>query len=114
MTEEHPLDLTALDPLRDPDHWDRVMSATARRVDAVLARRRPDPLATLAGWTRPVLIAAAIAVVLLVPIELALETREPQVEQVRRLVSLSVRWEPGERPPSGAEFLRALTAGEAP
>jgi len=51
---------------------------------------------------------------LLIPIELALELRESRAEQVERLVSLSSRWEDGGKPPSGAAFLRALTAEVTP
>ena len=90
------------------------MAATLVRVDAVLSHRADDPLAAIAGWKWPLLVAATTALVLLIPVELALELREPRAEQVERLVSLSTQWEDGEEPPTGAEFLRALTAEESP
>lgn len=114
MNEDDRLDLSALDPMQDPEHWQSVMAATLHRVDGVLARRAGDPLSTIADWTRPLLALAAVAVAILIPVELALETRETNVEQVRRLVSLSVERSPGADPPTGAEFLRALTADERP
>lgn len=114
MTDHERIDFSALDPMQDPDHWRSVMDQTLARVDAVLARREADPLSTIATWRRPLLMAAAIAVLVLVPVELALETREPQTEQVRRLVSLSSEWDPGESPPSGADFLRALGSRDRP
>lgn len=114
MTDRNRIDFSALDPMQDPGHWRDVMAETLARVDGVLDRRRQDPLTTIAGWRRPLLAAAAIAVLVLVPVELALETREPQTEQVRRLVSLSTGWDRGESPPTGADFLRALTSRELP
>jgi hypothetical protein len=108
MNEHDRLDLSALDPLREPAHWRAVVEATLTRVDVVLARRPPDPLSLIASWTRPLLVATAVALALLVPVELALEMREARAEQVQRLVELSAHWRDGEPPPSGSEFLRAL------
>lgn len=114
MTDHDRLDLSALDPTRDPEHWERVRVATLARVDAVLSRRSDDPLVAIAGWRRPLLVVAAALLALLIPVELALELREPRAEQVERLVSLSTGLVDGEEPPSGAEFLRALEAEETP
>lgn len=114
MTDQDKIDFSALDPMEDRSHWRGVMDETLRRVDAVLDRRAKDPLSTIAGWRRPLLVAAAIAILILVPVELALESREPEVEQIRRLVSLSADWGHGETPPSGADFLRALAATDRP
>ena len=114
MADRDRIDFSALDPLQDPGHWRGVVDQTLRRVDAVLEGRARDPLETIAAWRRPLLAAAAVAVLILVPVELALETKEPQTEQVRRLVSLSSEWDHGERPPTGAEFLRALSTGDPP
>jgi hypothetical protein len=111
MNDDDRFDFSALDPMRDPEHWREVVATTLGRVDAALDRRTADPLATIVGWKRPLLIAAAVAVALLVPVELALELREPRAEQVQRLVSLSIDWG-GDDPPSGAAFLRALAAEE--
>jgi hypothetical protein len=107
MNEPERVDFSALDPERDPEHWRRVTEATLLRIDAVLDRRRDDALSTIAHWSRPLLVAAAATIAVLVPIEIALETRESRAEQVDRLVSLS-SWHQAKRPPSSAEFLRAL------
>ncbi|MBR9989412.1 MAG: hypothetical protein KFH98_06620 [Gemmatimonadetes bacterium] len=113
MNENERIDLSALDPDRDPQHWQRVLAETMARVDGVLAQGE-DPFATIAGWRRPLLIAAAAAIAVLVPVELALEVKEREAEQVQRLVSLATEWEHGEGPPSTAAFLRALAAGDRP
>lgn len=114
MNEDDRLDLSPLDPMRDPGHWQAVMGATLMRVDAVLFQRRQDPLSLIASWSRPLLVAAATAVALLVPAEIALETREERAEQVRRLVALSTGWQEEGAPPSGSDFLRALAAEGRP
>ena len=112
--DERRLDLAALDPARDPARWRAVLDATLSRVDEVLLQRRQDPLSLIAGWRRPVLAAAAAAVVLLVPVEIALERRETRVETVRGLVVVSNTWAREGRAPTGAELVRAMDTGEAP
>ena len=114
MSEHEPLDLSPLDPTGDPERWRDVVAATRLRVDAALAQRADDPIALIAGWRRPLLVAAAAAIALLVPVELYLETREPRAEQVERLVALSSDRDAAGAAPSGAEFLRALAAKERP
>lgn len=111
MSEHERLDLSVLDPMRDPDHWYTFVGATRMRVDAVLARRAQDPLSLIASWRRPLLIAAAVAAVLLVPLEFALDAREARAERVQRLVALSTGLDRTQPPPSGADFLRALAEG---
>jgi hypothetical protein len=114
MNEHDRLDLSPLDPLRDPAHWRSVVDATLVRVDAVLARRPQDPLSLIASWTRPLLVATLVALAVLVPVELALEMREARAGQVERLVELSADWRHGEPPPSGSDFLRALVEERQP
>ena len=114
MRDDGAIDLSALDPERDPERWEAYLAATLRRVDVVLERRAAaeraaDPWAHIAAWARPVLLAAAAALAVLVPMELAMEAREERAERVERLVALSAGWDPGETPPSGSDFLRALT-----
>ncbi len=108
------LDLSALDPARDPARWRAAVDATLARVDAALLRRRQDPLTLIAGWRRPLLAAAAAAVLVLVPVEVALERRESRLETVRGLVSASTAWARDGREPSGAELLRAMRTGGLP
>lgn len=109
--EEPPVDLSALDPMRDELHWPGVMRATMVRVDEVLARRvrGDDPLDLIASWRRPLLVAAAVAVAVLIPAEIALERREAAQDRVGRLVTVSERWFAG-RAPASTEFLRAVGA----
>lgn len=112
MNEDYRMDLSPLEPTAA--HWRTVMEATMARVDGVLSRRPQDPLSLIAAWSRPLLAAAAVALLLLVPFEVALEMREAQAEQVQRLVSLSAEWDHGEPPPSAADFLRALAEESSP
>lgn len=114
MNESEPLDLSALDPAEDPAHWQSVVDGTLERIDGVLDRRSIDPLTLIAGWSRPVLLAAAAALAVLVPVELALEEREDRREQVERLVALSLHWEMGRQPPTGTEFVQALQEENRP
>lgn len=111
MTEEDRVDLSALDPANDANRWQAILESTRLRAEVVVARRAEDPLWTIAAWSRPILIAVAVALALLIPVELALEAREPRVEQVERLVDLSTDLAAASAP-SGADFLRALAAGE--
>jgi hypothetical protein len=111
--DERRLDLSALDPARDPGHWRAVFDATLSRVDDVLNGRQ-DPLALIAGWRRPLLAAAAAALLMLVPVEVALERRETRAETVRGLVAVSTAWAQEGRAPTGAELLRAMNTGAAP
>ena len=108
------LDLSALDPARDPARWRAVLDTTRARVDDVLLRRRQDPLALIAGWRRPVLAAAAAVLLLLVPVEVMLERREARAETVAGLVAVSTEWAREGRAPTGAELLRAMDTGAAP
>ena len=115
MMDEERMDLSALDPARDPGRWQAVMQATLAGVDGVLLHRaRPDPLALIAGWRRPLLALAAAAVVLLVPVEVALERRETRRETLRGLVDVSTAYAQEGRAPTGAELLQAMRAGGRP
>ena len=108
---EPPLDLSALDPMRDEPGWRRTMDAVMARVDVVLADRAlgDDPLDLIASWRRPLLAAAATVVAVLVPAEIALERREAGRERLERLVTISERWLGGPAP-AGTDFLRAVGA----
>lgn len=112
--DERRLDLAALDPARDPGRWRAVFDGTLARVDDVLLHRRQDALTLIAGWRRPLLAAAAAAVLMLVPVEVMLERRETRVETVRGLVAASTAWAHEGRAPTGAELLRAMDTGAAP
>ena len=108
---EPPLDLSALDPMRDELRWRRTMGALMARVDVVLAERAhgDDPLDLIASWRRPLLAAAAAVVAVLIPAEIALERRDAGRERLERLVTISERWLGGPAP-VGSDFLRAVGA----
>ena len=108
MKEPEPIDLSPLDPMENPARWQPVVDATLERVDAALDHPSADPLTLIAGWSRPVLLAAAGVLAVLVPIEFVLERSEDRREQVERLVALSLHGDPDGGPPDGAQFLRAL------
>ena len=111
MSDNDRLDLSPLDPAADPARWRAVMDATLERVELVLRARRQDPLTLIASWSRPLLVSAAVAVAVLVPLQVALDAREVREEQVRRLVDLSVVVDHSGTPPSGADIRRALAEG---
>lgn len=67
MDIEPRLDLSPLDPRRDPDRWERMVAGVLARAsipDAIVIPLVRGPLATLAGWARPLLAAAAAIVAL--------------------------------------------------
>jgi len=106
--EDERLDLSAIDPLQDGERWEAVVRETLERADEVLAHRSRSPLELIAAWRRPLLITAAAALAVLLPVEWALEAREERLERVERLVALSSGWDPAEPPPTGSDFLSAL------
>ena len=66
---ENRLDLSALDPRRDEERFERSVRSIAARLAPTLAARRarkPDLWTLLAAWQRPVLAAAAVLAVALV------------------------------------------------
>ena len=117
MHEPEGVDLSPLDPERDPERWRRAVQATRFRVAAVLRERerRMDPLDVLGGWTRPILAAAAALVVLLGAAEAALgSARADGAADARRLARLTEHAVLHGRAPSGAEILAAIRSGGTP
>ena len=114
MNAEEPLDLSPLDPMQDPDRWNEVVQRTQARVDLILATRQRDPLMLIAGWSRTLMLAAAIVILALIPVELLLERREAKVEQIELLSQLAVASVRGESAPTGAELSRVLLDGGPP
>ncbi len=109
MSDER-MDLSALEPGGDGGRWDAAVQRTLRRVEAVLLERAPsDPFAFIAQWRRPVLAAAAAVVLVVLPVEWALERREAGAERVRHLARLSAEAVRGEQGPTGAELLGAVS-----
>ncbi|HET7276183.1 MAG TPA: hypothetical protein VFI91_13525 [Longimicrobiaceae bacterium] len=110
--DEERIDLTPLDPAFLPSHWPKTVAATQVRIDAVLLERERlrDPLTTIAGWMKPLLVAAAVVIAILIPVEIALERAENRSEQVQQLVGLSTDWAQGHQL-TGADLLRVLRSG---
>ena len=108
MNEQQPLDLSALDPMREPERWQAFVDVTMLRVDAVLAERSGDPLRLIASWSRPLMLACVLVVAVLIPVEVILENRETGAEQIQTLVRLSTQSALGEEVPTGAELSQTL------
>lgn len=61
MTDER-FDLSALDPARDPEHFEKLVGSITWRARRELARRAArtlSPVEMVATWYRPALVAAA-------------------------------------------------------
>jgi anti-sigma-K factor RskA len=56
---EHPVDLSPLDPRRDPERWERMVHGILARAAAPAAAVIRGPWMALAAWRRPALAAAA-------------------------------------------------------
>lgn len=114
MTDPDPVDLSPLDPARDPERWADVVAATRLRVEAALA---PAPADLLAGWLRPLLAAAAVLVALLGSARLLVGSRSATLahaSEARRLAALSDESLAHGLRPSGAQLLVALRSRSAP
>ena len=110
MSETPPVDLSPLDPARDPERWASIVRQTRTRIDAVLRERgrQTDVLTIVAGWARPVLAAAA-AVLLLLGASFAARSGmpAPRASGARSLAALSAGYADG-HVPTGAELAAAL------
>jgi len=112
MSDFEPIDLSALDPERDPQRWALTVDAVRLRVEAALLQRsrEPDPLAVLTQWARPILAAAAVAVVLLGSAVITLGGRAvPAASEARRLAYLAESSVVHGRTPTGAQVMNAIT-----
>jgi hypothetical protein len=119
MTDPDRLDLSPLDPGRDPEHWSDFLAVTRLRVEAAMERVADtrDPVELLAGWLRPVLAAAAVLVALLGSARLLVGGRGAALEhasEARRLAALSDESLGHGLRPSGAQLLVALRSRSAP
>jgi len=111
MSDFEPIDLSPLDPERDPQRWARTMDAVRLRVEAALLQRsrEHDPLAVLTLWARPILAAAAVAVVLLGSAVITLGGRAaPAASEARRLAYLAESSVVHGRIPTGAQVMNAI------
>lgn len=118
MTHEpESVDLSPLDPERDPARWAALMDATRVRVAAALLERRrePDPLEVMSGWARPILAAAAGLLLLLGAAATMLGSPSaPAPSDTRQLARLSEAALLHGRMPTGAELRQTLDRGTAP
>jgi hypothetical protein len=119
MNDDHPMDLSALDPARDPERWAQVVAATRVRIEAALDRLAapPAPLDLLAAWFRPILAAAAIAVGILGGARLMIGDRTAGLKgapEFRRLAVLSSESIGRGQRPTGSQLLVALRSRSAP
>lgn len=119
MTDSDSMDLTLLDPGRDPGRWARRMGATRLLVEAVLAQRMAPsgPLEIVGAWFRPILAAAAVLAAVLGAADAALGGRNAALDrasEARRLAILSGHsLGRGERP-TGTQLLVAIRSRRTP
>lgn len=114
MNEPEPVDLSPLDPARDPGRWARLMDATRLRVDAAVRERAIplDALAVVGGWMRPILAAAVLALALLGAARVTMggpTSRAAPASDAQRLAALTAGFAEG-HVPTGAELAAAVRA----
>jgi hypothetical protein len=110
MNQPEPVDLSPLDPERDPQRWSLLMAATRLRVaEAVLRRsREADPLALVTEWARPILATAAMILLLLGAATVFGVPGMREMSQARRLSYLTQSSVLRGQTPTGAELMAAL------
>jgi len=121
------MDLSALDPFVDPAHGDALVARVLESSAFELARRRRSAvetsgsagaavLAIMAGWAKPALAAAALAVVVS---GLALRAASPEVRaeagvlEAMALPGQVEEWLVEERSPTTADLILTLEGGTA-
>ena len=116
MHEPEPVDLSPLDPERDPARWSALLAATSLRVEATLQRRigERDPLDVLSRWSRPILAAAGLVLLLGAAGAMLGAPATVSPTDARRLARLSETALLHGRPPSGAQIVSALYHRTAP
>jgi hypothetical protein len=119
MSDAERVDLSPLDPERDPERWARLVAATRLRVEGVLDRLAapPGPLDLVGLWLRPILVAAAVLAAVLGGARLALGSRSAALahaSEARRLAALSDESLGRGVRPTGAQLLVALRSRSAP
>jgi hypothetical protein len=111
MTDYESIDLSPLDPGRDPRHWAKVTDTVRLRMEAALLQRRrePDPFAVLTTWARPILAAAAVALLVLGSAVVRLGSPHvSQAPQARRLAYLAESSVVHGRIPTGAQVMKVV------
>jgi hypothetical protein len=111
MSDFEAIDLSPLDPERDPPRWARTVEAVRLRVETALIQRsrEPDPFAVLSRWARPILSAAAVALLLLGSAAIRLAgPAVPAASEARRLAYLAESSVVHGQPPTGAQVMKAI------
>jgi hypothetical protein len=111
MTDFEPIDLSPLDPGRDPLRWAKVTDAVRFRVEAALLQRQreSDPFAVLSAWGRPILAAAAVALLVLGSAVVGLGSPgASRASEARRLAYLAESSVVHGRTPTGAQVMNVI------
>lgn len=113
--EPERVDLSPLDPSRDPLAYERLVRRVMSAAGPELARRAraSTPLALLAGWARPTLAAAAVIAVLALGALLATDRAGPRMETASVTEALGVpepaaAWLSEGREPTAADLVLAV------
>lgn len=118
MSDFDRIDLSPLDPARDPERWTSLVAVTRLRVEAALESltSRPTPAELLAGWLRPVLAAAALLAAVLGSARLMVGSRGAALEdapEARRLAALSQESLGRGLRPTGSQLMVAIRSRSA-
>jgi predicted NBD/HSP70 family sugar kinase len=111
MTDFEPIDLSPLDPERDPRRWAKVADTVRLRMEAALLQRtrEPDPFAVLTVWARPILAAAAVALLVLGSAAVWVGgAGVSRASEARRLAYLAESSVVHGRTPTGAQVVNAI------
>jgi len=119
--DEHPIDLSPLDPAADPDRWERLIESITKAAAPELARRAAtrSVIAVIGHWLRPAL-AAGVVLAVAAGATLSLVQREAEVrpvpttglEEALELGEPVSLWLSENRAPTKSDLLLALE--EAP
>lgn len=114
----------ALDPERDPVRWEEMVRSITAAAEPELARRasRADPFVLVAGWTRPLVAAAAVLALVASATLLSVgrtvggapseeATRVPALSEAL-VPSTVAAWLEGGRAPTPEELVLALEEGQ--
>lgn len=108
---DDPIDLSPLDPVRDPLAFDARVAAIAR--DAVIPPDE-DVLAALATWARPALAAAAvIAAIAIYPLVHRTPPRRVTTAEILGVPTAVVELARSNTPPGLVDLAEALNAEQA-
>jgi hypothetical protein len=118
MMDPERMDLSPLDPARDPERWSRVVAVTRMRVEAALLSRASADgvLDQLGAWSRPILAAAAILALVLGTADAVIASRPSPLDrasEARRMAVLSDHSLGRGQRPTGGQLLVALRSRSA-